>query len=265
MNLFTVKGYLPDSNFVNKSAPDIVSFSTIASKLSVISNNSEYCIPEYTPIGNQGSAGSCVANAFCDGLEILIGVQQGADKVVQLSRRHLYWIARNTHNSTQVDGGTYLRAAAWQLQKIGVMPEKYYPYSDKIDDIIAKPPLSSYTMASENRVTGHFRITTTGQNRLDEIERAIRANHPVTFGTRISDTFKKANGKSVLKPTASTIGGHAMLVVGVRKVNDRREFKWRNSWGTRWGDHGYIWVDELFMTWNRTTDLWVLTRMQEID
>jgi C1A family cysteine protease len=264
----TVKGWLPDSQFKNAKAPTIRVFGSVIDKLkrTAKATPSEYCIPEYTPISNQGDAGTCVANAMCDGLEILLGLEHGPEAVVQLSRRHLYWTARATHKSTNVDSGTHLRAAAWQLQEIGVCKEEYFPYSDSLKKLTAAPPVSCYTMASENRVTGHFRITTKGQNRLDDIEQSVRADHPVAFGTAVAQPLMDATGKVVLKPTKNNIlGRHAMLVVGVRTAGSRRQFRWRNSWGNYWADFGHIWVDEDFMTWNQTDDLWVLTRMQEID
>jgi C1A family cysteine protease len=268
MSQYTVKGCLPDKEFSNAKAPVVRVFGSFIDKLerTAGATSAEHRIPEHTPIGNQGGAGTCVANAMCDGLEILLGLEHGPDAVVQLSRRHLYWTARATHKATNVDSGTHLRAAAWQLQEIGVCREQYFPYSDSLKKLTTAPPVSCYTMASENRVTGHFRITTRGQNRLDDVERAVRANHPVAFGTAVAQPFMDATGKAVLKPTKSNIvGRHAMLVVGVRKSGSRREFLWRNSWGMGWADFGRVWVDEDFMTWGQTEDLWVLTRMQEID
>ena len=268
MSSYTVMGCLPDKKFQNVKAPVIKIFSKFVNKLKRTSGavSKSYCIPEYTPISNQGGAGTCVVNAMCDGLEILLGLEHGADSVVQLSRRHLYWTARATHNATGEDAGTYLQAAAWQLQVIGVCREEYFPYSDLTKNLTKAPPLRTYTMASENRVTGHFRITTKGQNRLDDIEQAIRANHPVAFGTAVAKPFMEATGKVTIKPTKTNIvGRHAMLVVGVRKSGERRQFCWRNSWGTGWANNGHVWVDEDFMTWNQTDDIWVLTRMQEID
>lgn len=268
MSNYTVMGCLPDSEFENAKAPVIQVFAKLVDRLKRHSGSvsRSYCIPEYTPVSNQGGAGTCVVNAMCDGLEILLGLDGGAQAVVQLSRRHLYWTARATHKATGKDNGTYLRAAAWQLQAVGVCREQYFPYSDLTKDLTKAPPLNTYTMASENRVTGHFSITTRGQNRLDDIERAVRANHPVAFGTAVAKPFMDATGKTALKPTKTNIlGRHAMLVVGVRKAGERRQFCWRNSWGTSWADNGHVWVDEDFMTWTQTKDLWVLTRMQEVD
>ena len=264
-----VGGYcLEDKDFnPKKPAPKVEEFDQLRSKLAGLDNiTQEHIIPEYTPISDQGSAGTCVANAMCDGLEMLLGLEHGPSKVVQLSRRHLYWIARYTHGGTHADMGTYLRAAAWQLQEVGVCPEEYFPYSDRQDDLVISPPLDTYSMASENRVTGHLRIVSRGQQRLDDIEQAIRSNHPVAFGTVVTKSFMKYPGDGVYgRPTDSSRGRHAMLMVGVRHRNGKREFLWRNSWSIGWGDVGHVWVDEDYVMWGETKDIWMLTRMQLID
>jgi C1A family cysteine protease len=272
----TVKGCLLDRDFrvydyKNKSwkaPPKPVAFTEVKSKLPTFAGvTNEYVIPEHTPISAQGGAGTCVANAMCDGCEMLLGLEHGASKVVQLSRRHLYWTSRYTHRMTDEDKGTFLSAAAWQMQEVGVMPEEYFPYSDALADLVVSPPLEAYTMASENRVTGHFRIVTRGDELLDDIEQCIRSNNPVGFGTAVADDFKRYRGGGAVfpRPTGGLVGRHAMLIVGVRYRDGRREFLLRNSWGGLWGDGGHVWVDQDYITWRESEDFWMLTRMQLID
>jgi C1A family cysteine protease len=264
----TVKGCLEDADYNPiKVPPPTIQFDAVRGKLAGLDNVSlEHIIPEYTPVSSQGRAATCVANAMCDGLEMLLGLEHGADKVVQLSRRHLYWVARVTHRATNVDMGTSLHAAAWQAQEVGVCAEEYFPYSDREEDLVVSPPLETYSMASENRVTAHLRITATGTQGADDIEQSIRSNNPVAFGTAVTNSFQAYRGEGVFgRPTDTIKGRHAMLVVGVRYNNGRREFLWRNSWSAGWGFNGHIWVTEEYMTWTQTKDRWMLTRMQLID
>jgi len=219
----------------------------------------EHIIPEFTPISNQGSHGSCVANAWCDMLEILDGLE-GSDEVEQLSRAFLYWVSRYLHDATDVDGGTYLRASAHQLRKIGIVEERFYPYESK--NIMRSPELDLYMMASNNRLNSFYRISGDEEIRRHEIELAIRANHPVVFGTPVGKSFMQYRGEDVILMRPSTWEGrHAMIVVGIRYKDGRWQYRWRNSWGTGWGDNGHCWVDQDYMLWDETEDLWVGTRM----
>ena len=99
---------------------------------SIMDTSDEYVIPEYTPISQQGNAGTCGCNAWCDMLEMLRGldmVKQGLiPNVDQLSRLFLYWTCRCYLGEQKIDSGIYLRLGARQLQTIGVCPETVWPY-----------------------------------------------------------------------------------------------------------------------------------------
>lgn len=226
------------------------------------SGSGELVFPELTPISHQGDTGTCVANAWCDALEILDGFD-GKDRVEQLSRMFLYWAARYLTGTTHRDDGTYLRAAAHQLQHIGVVEEQYYPF--KRENLFQSPPLKLFTMASNNRIKGHYRLTTRGEQLAQDIETAIRASHPVVFGTAVHRGLGEHRGGEVLNHPVVWSGWHAMVVVGVRRAPDgSREFLWRNSWGKDWGVRGYAWASEEYMTWTETQDLWVGTKMEPL-
>lgn len=221
-----------------------------------------HILPEYTPISDQGTAGTCVANAWCDMLEIVLALH--GHEVRQLSRLFLYWVARYLHGDTDKDDGTYLRAAAHQLRKIGTVEEKYFPYSPH--KVFVQPELDLYTMASNNMLTGFYRIFETGHERVEAIETAIRANHPVVFGAPISKEFSsyRGEGRVLDDPRPSDIvGRHAMCVVGVDYTTElHRRWKIRNSWGRDWGNDGYCWMSDNYLM--SFKDIWVGTRMGEL-
>lgn len=221
---------------------------------------SKHVIPEFTPISNQLDIGSCVANAWCDMLEILDGLE-GTDAVEQLSRLFLYWLARYLHGDTDKDDGTFLRAAAHQLRKIGVVLERDFQYNHT--NVYPKQvELDLYTMASNNRINGFYRLESYGQQLGDEIELAVRTNHPVVFGTPVNEEFKRyRGGGQMFDRPANDVGRHAMIIVGVRYMNGERQFLLRNSWGKDWGDDGHVWVTENYIVWDETKDMWVGTRM----
>lgn len=216
----------------------------------------EHIIPENTPISDQGNLGSCVANSWCDMLEILQGLR--GDNIVQLSRLFLYWAARDLTGLQSVDIGTYNRAAAHQLRKVGVVAEKWYPYDVK--KVYDAPELDLYTMAARNRIDSFYRIFSYGDQKVNDVDYAIRANHPVTISTVVNKDFIKYRGSGHVFPfPTSWEGRHAMIVVGVRVRNGKSEFLLRNSWSKYWGDNGHAWVDESYIRSPETQDIWVGT------
>lgn len=225
----------------------------------VFASAREHILPEHTPISDQGQRGTCAANAWMDALEILMGLERPGG-VIQLSRLFVYWTARVLTGLHREDGGVYLRAVAHQLRKIGVVEETYLPYRDSLDAVLAPPPLHLYTMASNNRIGSFYRIDSAGRQKLDEIELALRANHPVISAAPVGDEFLGYRGGGhVFGPPARSQGMHAMIFVGVRRAGGRREFLRRNSWGTAWGDDGHAWCSEDYVLLDE--DVWVGTRL----
>lgn len=60
---------------------------------------------------------------------------------------------------------------------------------------------------------------------------------PVVVGT---DWYEGMDAGGLMQLTGSNLGGHAYLIVGANQR--KRLFKIKNSWGRRWGDHGYAWI-----------------------
>jgi C1A family cysteine protease len=225
---------------------------------------STHIIPEFTPISNQGLIGTCVANAWLDMMEILDGLI-GTDKVEQLSRLFLYWCARYYTGDTDKDDGTYLRAAAHQLKYVGAIKEEYFPYKGTVDVVYKSPETDLYTMASNNRLTGFYKVTTVQpEQRLKELEIAIRSNHPVVFGAPVSEAFQNQRGMETFGPPGrdEIIGHHAMIIVGVIYDGATRLWLLRNSWGKEWGDDGHIKVTDDYVL--DFQDVWVGTKMPEL-
>jgi C1A family cysteine protease len=58
------------------------------------------------------------------------------------------------------------------------------------------------------------------------------------------------------------IGGHAMIITGVRINSDgTRDFWVRNSWGESFGIGGHVWFSDKYIAWNQSSDFFVPTRM----
>lgn len=220
----------------------------------------EHILSEHTPISDQGSLSSCVANAVCDALEILIGLEDPA-KVVQLSRLMTYWNARVRSQSTSTDDGTYIRDAIDSLHTLGVCPEDAWPYVTA--NVFAQPPIRAYQKSIDNKIESYYRIDGVGTTRCDTIEHAIRSNHPCVFAAPVSDEYTKyfrGDGR-VWSETKTYVGYHAQIITGVRYVNGARQFKVRNSWGPSWGDNGHTWFAEDYAGSTLCNDFWVLTRI----
>jgi C1A family cysteine protease len=165
-------------------------------------------------------------------------------------------MARQETGDLANDDGTYIRVCFDVLSRFGVCDEYLWPYDET--KVKVSPSLMAQRQAAGHKIHSYYRIPDTGnpQDRIDAIVTALRAQHPVVFGTQVSYDFMQLLGTTPQKPpTGNIAGGHAMVIMGF--INGW--FLVKNSWGTGWGDGGYCYFDPSYITWDQTTDLWVPT------
>ena len=209
---------------------------------------------------NQFQLQACAGNATTVALEMINSIE--GKPHVDLSRLFTYSMSRmlqdddqNGQNDLDKDAGTYIRLCFDVLSRFGVCRETTWPY--ETDKVFTSPSLLAQQEATGHHVKGYYRIRTDGQDRINDILTALRANHPIVFGTKIDQAFTQlANEGPVDKPKGSTIGGHAMIIVG---YISGKGFLIKNSWSKKWGSGGFCFMTPEYLMWEDTNDLWVPT------
>jgi C1A family cysteine protease len=233
-----------------------VSLDNVKDKMSPLNFEGEYEVPDFVGPFNQLTIGSCTTNAAMDAFEMLLGIQN-PKSVVALSRLFAYWNARELCGTTNVDEGTYIRSVYESVGKFGVCLESQWSYDPL--KVFTKPTLAAYRQATDNQLTGFYKITSMDQAKANDIEAAIRFNHVVEVGIPVGSEFMNYDGSNKVlgpPPSSDVKGAHAVLIVGVR--NNATEFKLKNSWGLSWGNLGHVWVNYDYIV-NFGEDLWTPT------
>lgn len=171
-----------------------------------------------------------------------------------------------TTNGKQECSGTNLHNNFNRFLQYGAPAESELPYPEQSK---ARDPNPSYcttpamdaaatsSFREAHRIGGHVGIRSTGVEFRKEVKRQLDMGHPVTFGANLPEGFQEfrstnrgADGKltdvtQVFKGggicTGTHCGGHAMVITGYDDT--RAAYRVLNSWGTDWGDNGYIWWD----------------------
>lgn len=201
-------------------------------------------LTEYTDISDQGSIGSCVANAICDAIEIV-------DKSgINLSRMFLYWTGR--YNPLDKSGAS-IRTTLDAVRVHGIPPEDAWPYD--ISKFNQKPTDDVFEEAKRNRRTTFYRV----KSERDVIS-ALESGYPVVFGIAVDSRMFGNVGQPeyIFDGSDLTAYNHAMIVVGYRTVNNRIQFRIRNSWGKAWGDSGYCWFTSDYLI-GKMNDGWCVS------
>ncbi|SDW87549.1 protein of unknown function [Lutibacter oricola] len=209
---------------------------------------SNYSLKAYAPTPkSQGRQPSCVGWASGYGARTI------SFAIKNKWKNNIYKINQNTFSPAFVYNmikgktdyackqGSYVGDAMQLIKNSGILKLSDFQYTQT--SCGAKPSESLLKIASKNKIESYIRLARwdNPSNLALKVKKAISNNNPVVIGMRISSTFYKAKGTwSGLQ--SGSIGGHAMVVVGYDDYKDGGAFEILNSWGTKWGNNGYIWV-----------------------
>lgn len=212
--------------------------------------------PKMPPVYDQGSLGSCVANAMaglCQYNEMLHPVPNFHGVP---SRLFMYYNNRRVIRATEYDSGSSMRDAIKAVAYWGYCPENDWPY--QIKEFAKRPSDEAYTIAKKEVVKTYRRVNQI----LNDMRVCISEGHPVLIGFACYSSFmsRQLAQSGVLNlPTLAekALGGHAVLVVGYDDSVNR--FIVRNSWGPKWGQQGYFTMPyEYVMRPDLCGDMWTI-------
>ncbi len=222
--------------------------------------------PFCSPIEDQGTLGSCTANAGVGLIEYY--ERRAFGEHLDASRLFLY---KNTRKLLHWSGdtGAWLRTTMKAMVLFGVPPEAYYPYDiSKFDD---DPDAFCYAFAQNYQSIRYFRLdaaTTTTGKLLKRVKNFLSAGYPSMFGFTVYG-YGNDKGEIAFPGTSDTVqGGHAVVAVGYddnRKIGTKKgALKIRNSWGEGWGEGGYGWLPYAYVEAGLANDFWCLFKNEYV-
>jgi len=206
-------------------------------------------------VEDQGQLGSCTGNALAGALEFL--ERKTSSPFTDLSRLFIYYNERVIEHSVKSDSGAQIRDGVKTLAKQGVCSEKKWPYV--VSKFESKPTTACYTEAKRHIISTYHRILT-----LDEMRTCLAEGYPFVFGFTVYEAFESQEVSRtgiVNLPGAAerVVGGHAVLGVGYD--DGQRRFIVRNSWGPKWGQHGYFTIPYVYLaSRNLADDFWTIRK-----
>ncbi len=208
-----------------------------------------------SPVEDQGTLGSCTANAIVGALEFL-ELKDGLP-LTDLSRLFVYYNERVMEHTVQSDSGAQIRDGIKSVAKQGVCSEPKWPYL--ISKFKSKPMPTCYKEALKHRITQYQSLSS-----LTDMRACLAEGDPFVFGFTVYESFESdrvaSTGRvSMPKKSERVLGGHAVLAVG---FNDKQKrFIVRNSWGPGWGLQGYFTMPYAYLTNPQlASDFWMVRR-----
>ncbi|XP_029640587.1 cathepsin L1 [Octopus sinensis] len=202
---------------------------------SFISDNLEY-LPRtmdwrqhgyVTRVKNQGSCGSCWAFSATGSLEGQVFKKYG--RLISLSEQEL--VDCSSSFGTKGCRGGFMNNAFRYIERYGIESERSYPYH-------AKKQVCKY----DRRKVVTFVSSYINVNKRERaLQVAVAGVGPISAAIDThSNAFRFYKHGIYKRNDCNHQANHAILVVGYGTENGQDYWLVKNSWGQRWGDHGYI-------------------------
>lgn len=210
--------------------------------------------PDVFEVENQGSFGSCTANAGCSALEM---IYKRRKTPVDLSRLYLYYYTRKFSGITG-DLGAYPRDIGKALKEYGVCLETTWEYTaEKLElepSVVATTEAVQFKIASYEQLIG---------DKVLQIKNAVAQGIPVLLTMVVHNSFFSVSGEwhgqtwdTVTSPTNTVAGLHEVLVIGYDDSSQRLLVE--NSWGPSFGDGGFFGMPYSIANSSAVGELWIL-------
>ncbi len=207
-----------------------------------------FSLKKYAPIPkSQGQHGTCVgwSTAYA-GMTILESIHKNRtnkEKTTSetFSPGFVYKQIKNS-NDTYCQLGSSIADALNILKTKGVC--KYNDMTKVNCPAFISPAV--FTKASKYKIKDYakiFGMFDSKEFKINAVKKSISQKNPVIIGMNTPKSFYTSKGE--WQPTESsslTYGGHAMCIVGYDDNKYGGAFEIMNSWGTNWGNEGFIWI-----------------------
>ena len=188
-----------------------------------------YYIGYYTSIKNQGSCGSCWAFA-------IVGVLEGRVKQTGGGTQNYSeeYLLDCNHYGYSCNGG-YFTAHNDHKSPYGARSESCYPYRG------SKGTCYSSSCSYVKRITSWYYVS--GSSSIpstSSIKNAIYNKGSVAAAVYADYYFQAYSGGTFTRNRSGSVN-HAILLVGWD--DSRGAWRLKNSWGTGWGENGFMWIE----------------------
>ncbi len=199
------------------------------------------------PIGDQGMYGTCVAWAlgynmrtFLNAVEKDLSASQLASASNQFSPKDLFLSIDESKKGKKCNGTGFEHAFDIMVSR-GVARMSTVPYSN-LGGCVGSPKSSWTSEAKQYKIENYRKI----DYKTEVVKKYLANGRLVAIGARLGDNFMKWNDEQIISSDTYNNPGmqhayHAMVVSGYD--DNKRAFRVVNSWSSRWGDKGYVWVD----------------------
>ncbi|MCD6556786.1 MAG: hypothetical protein J7K64_06295 [Bacteroidales bacterium] len=203
--------------------------------------------PYFPPIGDQGSYGTCVAWATGYNHKSFLEAWDDNHRTTfnssqMFSPKYLFWSIPSSQKGADCNG-TGFEPAYDVMITDGVSNLATTPYTN-LGDCSSSPSNDEDSVAVKHKIESYRQVNV----EIEKLKQYLAQHRALSFGAKLGENFMAWNSSDVLYDDTDTYQGqhayHAMTLCGYDdSKGNNGAFKVVNTWGTGWGNGGYIWVD----------------------
>lgn len=180
-----------------------------------------------TPVKNQGACGSCWAFAAVGALESAYFLKTGT--LVRFSEQQLVDCDKMDQGC---NGGLMNTAFTFIKNNSGLCREDSYLYT-------GKPFMCKFCLPEPGSTVLQYIDVAPDEEALQE---AV-SKQPVAVGIEADQLLFQFYRKGVLTGPCGNNLDHGVLITGYGEKDGVKYWQVKNSWGAKWGDNGYIYIE----------------------
>lgn len=193
-----------------------------------------------TPVKDQGQCGSCWSFSNTGALE---GAYYNKyNKLMSFSEQELVDCSniKNGGPNMGCNGGQIAQTMDWIGKNGGLCMESDYPYTSGVTTTGGTCNSKSCPVVSGTKVTSHTDVAVNSDNAM----MSALAIQPVSVGIEADQRAFQLYSSGVFTDSCGTNIDHAVLLVGYGHddASNLDYYILKNSWGTSWGDQGYLYL-----------------------